>query len=93
MRADRRVSLHTQSVSSWVFLCAQGGRGVPPSFAVPNSDLTSGWDGTLFLKWSFWKCHGPCPICSSPTRGVSFHYNDGVMSFGVDVVKFSSTLK
>ena len=33
------------------------------------------------------------PLSSPSTCGVSFHYNDGVLSFGVDVVKFSSTLK
>ena len=77
-------------VSSWGFMCVQGWGGVFPSFRAPNSDSSFWLGGTFVQTWSFWKCHGLCSpqfVVSIFTTnwGVNFHYDDGIMSFGMGV--------
>ena len=46
--------------------------------------LPSGWEGVLFLIWSILEVSWHlCPWVSPSTWSVSFHYNDGIISFGV----------
>ena len=57
--------------------------GVSPSFRAPNSDSTFWLEGPVFI-------HGPSRtvmafVSPHPTYtcGVNFHYNDGIMIFGM----------
>ena len=69
--------LHVWSVLG--ILCVSKG-GLFLSFVVSNSDSALWLGGGLVLIWSFWECHGGSPLGPPSTRGVSFLYDDGVMS-------------